>query len=68
MLYFCAVLRKVKRQNIFMKLFVKQLHRYQHVHSGLIFQKDTADGPRSDPQLEIAGYFNKDSYPQSFST
>lgn len=49
MLYFCAILCEVKRQNMFTKLFARQLHRYQHVHAGLIFQKDTADGPRSDP-------------------
>lgn len=33
----------------------------------MYIQKDTADGPRSDPQLEIAGYFHKDSYPQPSS-
>lgn len=66
-LYFCAILYKVKTQNVFMKLFVRQLHRYQHVHAGLIFQKDT-DKPGSDSQLEVAGCFHKDSYPQPFST
>lgn len=51
-----------------MKFFVRQFHRYQHARAGLIFQKDTADGPRSDHQLEFAGYFHKDFYPQPFST